>query len=266
MSAFDAAAPSFDRDRALPDGVAEAIRAAVLEAAGGLPRPRLLDIGAGTGRIGWPFVAAGDDYVGVDLSFGMLRSFLERAAWEGDSPDLPPPRLAQADGRRLPFPDAAFDAVMMIQVFGGMPDWRRLVTEARRVLRPSGALVIGRTLAPEDGVDARMKQRLASILSDIAIDPGGNVRGEVEEALEGGARSAKSIMVASWRADRTAGRFLVRHRTGARFSALPEPTKEEALRRLGKWAVATFGSLDRIHSEQHEFELRAFKFDQGAGR
>ena len=44
----------------------------------GATRPRLLDLGAGTGRIGWPFVAAGDDYVGVDLSLGMLREFVRR--------------------------------------------------------------------------------------------------------------------------------------------------------------------------------------------
>ena len=161
MSAYECGA-EFDLHRALPDGVAESIRAAVLAVAGDAPRPRLLDIGAGAGRIGWSFVAAGDDYVGVDLSFGMLRGFLQRAACGGSSPELAPPRLVRADGRYLPFPDAAFDAVMMIQVFGGLSGWRRLVTEARRVLRPSGALVVGRTLAPEDGVDARMKQRWLS--------------------------------------------------------------------------------------------------------
>ena len=93
MRAFDAAAPSFERYRALPDGVA-----------GGDPRggprvrrrvaaPRLLDLGAGTGRIGRPFVAAGDDYVGVDLSLGMLREFAQRAERRGRRP-----RLVQADG------------------------------------------------------------------------------------------------------------------------------------------------------------------------
>src|ERR1700757_131196 len=58
MSAYDAAAPTFERHRALPDGVPRAVRAAVL-AAVGVPSPRLLDLGAGTGRFGWAFVAAG---------------------------------------------------------------------------------------------------------------------------------------------------------------------------------------------------------------
>ena len=39
VSAYDAAAPRFDRPRALPNGVAESIRAAVLAVAS-VPRPR----------------------------------------------------------------------------------------------------------------------------------------------------------------------------------------------------------------------------------
>jgi ubiquinone/menaquinone biosynthesis C-methylase UbiE len=107
-STYDAAAPTFDRHRALSADAVRAIRAAVL-AAIAAPHPRLLDLGAGTGRIGWPFVAAGDDYVGVDLSFGMLRAFQERIGRE-QSHAL---RLVQSDGQLLPFADAAFDVVLM---------------------------------------------------------------------------------------------------------------------------------------------------------
>src|SRR5687767_5904465 len=104
MSAYDAVAPDFDSHRALPSGVPEAIRVAVLRCTSA--HPRLLDLGAGSGRIGWPFAAAGDDYVGIDLSWGMLREFAQRAGGKGSAP-----RLVQADGRQLPFPDAMFDAV-----------------------------------------------------------------------------------------------------------------------------------------------------------
>src|SRR5882757_3071820 len=142
MSVYDAAAPTFERHRALPDGVPEAIRAAVLEAVEAAS-PRLLDLGAGTGRIGIPFIAARDDYVGVDLSFGMLSEFRRRAAECARAP-----RLVQADGERLPFADASFDAIMLIQVFGGMRGWRRLLAEVRRVLRGAGVLVLGRAVAP----------------------------------------------------------------------------------------------------------------------
>jgi ubiquinone/menaquinone biosynthesis C-methylase UbiE len=266
MSAYDAAAPSFDRHRSLPEGVAEAIRGAVMAAAGGGRALRLLDIGAGTGRVGHAFVIAGDDYVGVDLSFGMLRAFLHRAACDGAAPGSPPPRLVRADGRFLPFADVTFDVVMMIRIFGGMADFRPLVREARRVLRPSGAVILGRTLAAEHGVDARLRQRLALILSKIGVVPGHNFHDEVEQALNSATGSTKTVLAASWRADRTARQFLERHRTGARFSALAEPVKEEALRQLTVWAVATFGSLDAVFSEPYAFALQVFKFGPGVPR
>jgi len=261
ISAYDAAAPVFDRHRALPAGAPQAIRAAIL-AALEVASPRLLDLGAGTGRIGEPFVAAGDDYVAIDLSFGMLREFARRGRH-----DLPFPRLAQADGRRLPFPDAAFDAVLLIQVFGGMPGWRNVITEARRVLRPRGALVTGRSVAPADGIDAQMKRHLGAILVDMGVDAGAtNVRDDVHRFLQSQAQIGSSIVAGSWNAERTARAFLDRHAGGARFSLLPEPIKTEAMRRLAAWAATTYGSLDTIFSEPHAFELKIFKFTAGDSR
>ncbi|MEA2819740.1 MAG: hypothetical protein QOJ86_1744 [Bradyrhizobium sp.] len=254
MSVYDVAAPSFERHRALPDGVPEAIRALVLEAAEA-SSPRLLDLGAGTGRIGIPFMAAGDDYVGVDLSFGMLSEFRRRA---GSS--VPAPRLLQADGERLPFRDASFDAIMMIQVFGGLRGWRRVLTEARRVLRGAGVLVLGRTLAPPEGLDARMKQQLALLLDEIGAPAGRtNTRQDAQGWLEHEGRGTR-LVAAAWTASRTPRGFIERHRTGARFSALPQPVKEDAMRRLGAWAGETFGSLDAASVEPHQFELQLFRF------
>jgi ubiquinone/menaquinone biosynthesis C-methylase UbiE len=253
MSAFDSAAPTFERHRGFPDGVAQAIRAAVLKA-GDAAAPRLLDLGAGTGRIGRSFVEAGDDYVGVDLSFGMLQAFAQRASCSHA------PRLVQADGELLPFRDATFDTVMLIQVFGGMRGWRRLLAEARRVLCGTGALVVGRTVAPPDGVDARMKQRLAMMLDEMdAPADRTNTRTDAQGWLEQVARGTH-LVATRWTAERTPRGFIERHRTGARFSALPAPVQEEALRRLAAWAEPAFGSLDAASAEPHAFELQFFKF------
>ncbi len=254
-STYDAAAPHFDRHRALPDGVTDAIRTAVL-ACVDVPRPRLLDLGAGTGRIGARFVAAGDDYVGLDLSHGMLRAFAQR---EGNPC---PPWLVRADARRLPFRDAAFDVVLLVQVFGGMSGWREVLADAKRVLRRSGAIMTGRTIAPAEGLDAQMKRQLASLLDDMKVRRDGtNARDDVQRALDA-AGGRTRIDAAAWNAERTPRGFLERHRHGARFSALPEPVREEALRRLSAWAVRTYGSLDTVFPEQHAFELRVYRFGE----
>ena len=261
MSAYDAAAPSFDRHRPLPDGAAEAVRAAVLGVIA-TAAPRLLDLGAGTGRIGRPFVAAGDDYVGVDLSLGMLREFARRA----DAGNRHAPRLVQADGERLPFRDAMFDAVMLIQVMGAARDWRRLIAEARRVLRSPGALVIGQSVMPSDGLDARMKQHLASYLDRKGVASYHvNAREDVRHRLEAIADSSARVVAAAWSAERTPRGFLERQRSGAQFSKLPDAIKDDALRDLNAWAAATFGSLDAAFTEKHAFELLVFKFHDGGG-
>jgi SAM-dependent methyltransferase len=256
MARWDAAAPTYDIHRALPAGAVAAIRARVLDAVGHASRPRLLDLGAGSGRIGRAFVAAGDDYIGVDLSLGMLRQFAGRTDTGGRAP-----RLVRADGARLPFGDAAFDLVLLVQVFGGMDEWRPFVDEARRVLRPSGALVLGRTAMPEDGLDGRMKARLDGILAEMGVaHERTNARAEVQRSLDRGTGGGAPVAAAAWDAARTPRGFLERHRTGARFSRLPGLIKDHALRRLSAWAVGEFGSLDASVMERHTFELRTFAF------
>src|SRR3954451_2268808 len=137
-SAYDALATEFDRQRTLPDIIARSVRNAIVTEADLGERPLVLDVGAGTGRIGWPFVAAEDFYVGLDLSLGMLCQFAGRTG--------PGSLLVQGDGTALLFASASFDAVILVQVFSGTGDWRRLAAEACRVLRCSGVLVTGQTV------------------------------------------------------------------------------------------------------------------------
>jgi ubiquinone/menaquinone biosynthesis C-methylase UbiE len=255
MTMYDRLASSFDRQRPLPEDVANAIRSAVLAE---LPaRPRLLDLGCGAGRIGWPFVAAGDDYTAIDLSLGMLREFSSRK--------LPSrPRLAQADGTRLPFSDAQFDAVLLVQVLSGTGGWRDLLRDVRRILRPKGTLFVGQSIAPDDGIDAQMKQRLAELLDDIGLQP--YQRNSKEDAFGWLTKHAQQTTreVARWPMSRTPRQFIERHGGGARFSVLDPAVKAIAMSGLADWARAAFGSLDTISTEMQRFELHSYRFSPEA--
>lgn len=252
-SVFDATAATFERDRPLPSGVPEAIRLAILLATP-VPAPaRVLDLGAGTGRFGKAFVASGDVYIGVDLSFPMLREF---RANSGNA------CLAQADGQHLPFRDGSFDVVMLMQVLGGAGNWQGILSEARRVLRAGGAVVVGHTIFSPEGMSAQLKRQLALILEEMNV-----VRHQPQQArrqalawLESSAGRWLHLCAASWTASATPREFLARHRTGARFAALPISIQEDALQRLGTWATTAFGSLDAAFPEERSFELEVFEF------
>jgi ubiquinone/menaquinone biosynthesis C-methylase UbiE len=257
--AYTTGAQDFERRRALPTDAAAAIRAVVLAGLDAIRRPRVLDLGAGTGRIGWQFVAADDNYVGVDLSAAMLRAFAERRELAARVP-----LLIRTDGENLPFAEASFDAVLLMQVLNAAHDWRRLLQEAKRVLRPSGSLIVGRTVAPEHGIDARMKRRLGAFLGEMGAQPyAGHAVDDALAMLRRAARRERTVTVASWRSDRTPRHFLERHAAGARFSALPAPVRDAAMRQLHDWAASAFGSLDVACTEPFRFELTIFHLEPG---
>ena len=106
----------------------------------GLPYgARILDVPCGWGRHTRLFAEAGLDAFGADISTDLLA----RA-----EPDTRPrhARYAAADVRALPFADASFDAVVNVFTSLGLflqdAEDVSALAEARRVLRPDGALLL----------------------------------------------------------------------------------------------------------------------------
>jgi len=254
----DTTAFSFERYRSLPNSVVEAIRSAIWSAASLPDHARVLDVGAGTGRIGKAFLAAGDFYVGVDSSLAMLQEFSAKLEFRESKTCL----LAQAEGRQLPFQSASFDLVLLMQVLSAAGNWRLLLDECRRVLRPGGIIAVGHTRSPESGIDAQLKRQLVAILEAMQV-PWHQPRESRRQALAW--LEAESVRhwyleAAVWNVTTSTEEFLSRHRTGARFAALPLSIQEEALARLHAWAETNFGSASTRFEEQHSFELGIFKF------
>jgi len=230
--------------------VPQSIRSEILEWVSPLRPGRVLDLGAGTGRIGTAFVEAGDLYTGVDLSFEMLRKFGTAAA------------LVQADGEYLPFPDLVFDVVLMIHVLSGLDCWRPVLAEARRVLRKGGVIAVGRTVRPSEGIDQQMKRRLSSILEQegVATLQSKKRRGDALACLESVALRTRSVTSESWISRGTPRNFIARHRTGGKFGTLPAAAQELALERVALWAETQFGSLDAEFEEHFRFQTHFFGF------
>jgi ubiquinone/menaquinone biosynthesis C-methylase UbiE len=147
--AFDRAAEYYDSTRGFGPGVAECIRDAIVAYTGAGTQTRFLELGVGTGRIALPFIRAGYDYTGVDLSQPMMDQLALKLA---DDPHAQAYhyRLLRADITDLPFADASFDVAITVHVLHLVDGWQRALQEARRVLRtPGGWLLIARD-APAD--------------------------------------------------------------------------------------------------------------------
>ena len=131
---FDQVAARYDLvNDVLSIGQDRAWRRRTVEAVNPRPGQRILDLAAGTGTSSQPLEYAGATVVPTDLSLGMLQVGKRRR---------PTLSFVAADALRLPYADAAFDAVTISFGLRNMADPAAALREVRRVTRPGGTIVV----------------------------------------------------------------------------------------------------------------------------
>ena len=201
-ASFGAAASAYATHR--PDYAHEAIRWALEPA----PGPRVLDIGAGTGKLTATPAAMGTDVTAVEPDQAMLaelrRSLPEVAALSGNA-------------ESIPLPDASVDAVLA----GNAMHWFDMAVagpEIARVLAPGGVLA-GLWNTVDDSVD--WVAGLARVSGPAAIGP--------------------RDTPASWRTE-TATLHLPTTDAPVRFGSLEQAGFQHGQRRTADSLVATLGT------------------------
>lgn len=112
------------------------VHAQVLAALGVEPGERILDVGCGTGVLAARIQALGATVTGVDPAPGMISQARRSRRTRGHL------EFHVAAAENLPFPDAAFDAVVSAASMHHWSDPARGLREVSRVLRPVGRLVL----------------------------------------------------------------------------------------------------------------------------
>ena len=107
---------------------------------------RVLEVGIGTGR-NIEHYPAGVQVTGVDLSGAMLGRARRRVASGGVVDGL-----VQGDAQRLPYRDAAFDTVTATCVFCSVADPVAGLREVRRVVKPTGQVLLLEHVRPRNRV------------------------------------------------------------------------------------------------------------------
>ncbi|WP_428940038.1 ArsR/SmtB family transcription factor [Fontivita pretiosa] len=106
------------------------------------------DLGCGTGQVAAALARHVKHVIGVDSSGAMLRAARRRLA------DQPNVALLRADLGAIPLADQSCDAAMLILVLSYIPEIAPVLSQARRILKPRGRLVIV-DLLPHDRDDFR---------------------------------------------------------------------------------------------------------------
>jgi demethylmenaquinone methyltransferase/2-methoxy-6-polyprenyl-1,4-benzoquinol methylase len=140
---FAAIAGSYDlNNRVHSFGRDQAWRRAAVRLAGMAGGEEVLDVACGTGDLTRAFADAGAArVVGLDFTPPMLEiARTKRLHAKGD--DRVIIQYADGDAMDLPFPDASFDVVSIAFGIRNVAEPDRALAEFRRVLRPSGRVIV----------------------------------------------------------------------------------------------------------------------------
>ncbi len=106
------------------------------------PGERVLEIGPGTGYYTLDLATWVGSEGTVEI-FDLQQKFLDHVGSRAVEKGLANVVPTQGDATALPYGDASIDAVALTAVLGEIPDPPAALREIRRVLKPSGRLVVG---------------------------------------------------------------------------------------------------------------------------
>ncbi len=98
----------------------------------------VLELAVGTGRIGIDLAQGGWHIVGIDIALNMLRRAQQRAINGEAMPNL---HFIQGSALQLPVKSESFDLCICVNALSLMPEYKEVLKEIARALKPGGALI-----------------------------------------------------------------------------------------------------------------------------
>lgn len=129
-SGYDLAAPDYDKKEKYLDSFE---KGQILPLFGDVKNKKILDVGAGTGRLAVALARIGAEVTALDVSGRMLEQIKNK------SKNI---KTVAGDAETLPFNDNTFDFVVAAFLIVHLKDPSRFFDEAYRVLKDNGLLIV----------------------------------------------------------------------------------------------------------------------------
>ena len=256
---FDRVADIYDQTRGLPHGVPEQIANRIVAVTASTPETQFLELGVGTGRIALPFVQQGYSYTGVDISEQMMDQF--RAKLPAGTTNL---SLLNGDVTDLPLADQSFDVAITVHLLHLVPEWKQVLREIRRVLKPNGWYVLGNDGGHRDSAGSAIRRQWSYFAREAgaALRPDhGNTAAVEAELTAMGCRMAV-YQVAQWQREFRPIDLLerLRDRTFSHSWTVSDQTLEQIHQQMLTWASEQYGDLDQTVTFEGAFTLWVSRF------
>lgn len=261
---FDRAADFYDATRGYPPGVGERIGQALLAAAGATPQSRILEMGAGTGRIALPIIRAGYAYTGIDLSPRMLEKL--RAALPSIPGAAERVTLVEGDVTNLPFPAGSFDVVITVHVLHLVADRVGAIEEGVRVLARPGVALNGRDESPDEESSPLIlawRDTLSGLGWSAPSQEDWEARRSAADEWRRLGGVVDTLITVQSETQWTPAEYLdgLERRLWSSTWAIPDDLYAEAVQRLRAWATAHYGAaLEQAAPRRQQFVIERARF------
>lgn len=216
----------------------------IVSAAGLTAGAKLLDFAAGTGRASIAFAKYGFDVTSVDVSARMLETLKRKA-------DGLPIQTVIMDGKILPFEDDSFDVISAARVFYLIKEWRGILDEIKRVLKPGGVFLHdwGNGDPDEDWVRIReaLRRQLEIKNIETKFHPGARSETMLNDYLRHIGFSEITCVSAGEGVEHSLNGFidLIAQKTCSYLWDIEDDICAEEVLELRQWASQEFENLDR---------------------
>ncbi len=206
------------------------------------PHTLVIDLGCGAGRFLRELAERKIPVIGIDISKGML----EKACLNQQSRKYFRSNLMAGDAIALPFHRGLFSCIILIHLLHLLSDWKEVLSEAMRVLRPDGTLVMGIIPAPAHvSTLMRFYTRRREELGYVYDYPGPRLT-EVFEVLkvEGAQIETHNIHTDVKISLRKTLSYLDRRVFSSMWENLPDVIHRQIIQEVRTFATSQFMSLD----------------------